>query len=643
VQIVAGLVPLEQPPSDPGFCNEGGCVWGADFERINPRYFDFADRRILHLLDADIVPAIVGGWSGVLAQMGVAKMKRHWRYIIARYGAYPVFWISGGEIFDPPQDAPRRAGEAFWRDSINPGWTEVARYIRATDPYAHPFTVHEQPPPFDFPVQDESLMDFDLFQNGQRGWWSMAVGVAQLNLHYARTTVTKPLVQGEIGYEGHFNMHFEDFQRNAFWLAMLNGAAGHTYGADATWGAVGGDKATHRWLASLRDWEEGMKLPGSYQVGLGAKLLRQYQWWRFAPYPEWITSRGTTLLEPRTQINGFDLGTLKTASDLQATLGENQSPEGEWQARDGNFRQPYAAGIPGEVRFIYIPNRPPFTGTPPTVLGLERGVRYNAYLWDPSFGVRVDLGTVERPAAGDKIFADAFAGAKSTAWIDDSGETAIRTREVLQVRGPMRAVVKGLSEVDAVATVEAQSHAHAALLLRYRGPDDYVAAEYSPQDKSLHVLERRSGTEGQALGKISLPAIGGKIRLSIEVRGNQAAASLTNGERTYTTPIVDLSDILPGGAGLLYRDEDEVQSFDNFELRRSPTLVKDGPLQRKLIDAQGKYRGELTGPGWEDFGENKGILLDAYRPERLPTNRSDWILVLERQLQEKGVTKSDVN
>ena len=120
--------------------------------------------------------------------MGIEKMKKHWRYIIARYGAYPVVWIAGGEVSDPA-DAPT-------------GWPEVLRYIRETDPYHHPLTVHEKVPPYDSAIPDESLTDFDMFQPGHTGWPSIATAIAQLDKHYARTTVTKPLVVGEIDYEG---------------------------------------------------------------------------------------------------------------------------------------------------------------------------------------------------------------------------------------------------------------------------------------------------------------------------------------------------------------------------------------------------------------------------------------------------------
>jgi hypothetical protein len=69
---------------------------------VNPEYFEYADRRIRHLVDNGIMPAIVGAWGrGRLRRhgvIGVAGLKRHWRHLVARYGAYPVCWMLGGEI-----------------------------------------------------------------------------------------------------------------------------------------------------------------------------------------------------------------------------------------------------------------------------------------------------------------------------------------------------------------------------------------------------------------------------------------------------------------------------------------------------------------------------------------------------------------
>ena len=409
VQICGGLVPSfeEVAPTDPGFCNEGGCVWDAGFKRINPRYFDYVDRRIQYLLAHGLVPAIVGGWRGVLAQMGVSKMEQHWRYLIARYGAYPVFWIAGGEVYDPPPSQSRqglRVGKEVI-DLRQAGWTQIVRFIRATDPYHHPLTVHEVDPPFDSAIQDGTLTDFDLFQAGHRGWPSIATEIALLDKHYARTTVTKPLVVGEVGYEGIFDDHREDFQRAAFWLGMLNGAAGHTYGAVGTWESYGSAKPFHRLKISFKSWREGMALPGSYQVGLGAKLLQKYRWSEIQPHPEWVSPHGTTLLEPNSQISGFDIDLIQALAD-EPLPSANELPLGEWHNVHGNWRSPYAAGIPRRLRLIYLPYFG-FTEYPrPVINGIEAGARYHAYYWEPALGIKVDLGLVHGPRGSAAGYVD---------------------------------------------------------------------------------------------------------------------------------------------------------------------------------------------------------------------------------------------
>jgi hypothetical protein len=611
VQIVAGLVPgEEQSPSDPGYCNEGGCVWNPGFKQINPKFFDFADRRVQHLVDSEIAPAIVGAWSEKVGELGVAKLKKHWRYVIARYGAYPVFWIVGGEVSDPPGKSPSTD------DPVPGGWTEIARYLRATDPYHHPITVHEVAASTDLPLQDESLTDFHLFQPSHADWSSIAVEVAQLDLHYARTDVTKPLVVGEIGYERLGGVHLEDFQRVAFWLSTLNGAAGFTYGANGVWESYTADKQFHRWKWSFMTWQEGMNLPGSYQVGLGAKLVRQYPWWRFEPHPEWLSQpRGTTLFEPRAgENNKFRIG-------VQADWGSpefNTTPgPDEWKEHNGNFRLPYAAGVPREVRFIYVPSFGLLSPPPPTILGLEPGVRYHAYYWEPSYGIKFDLGAVEAPLPGAILRREKFEEAGNSAW---SGN-----------------LLNGVNQKDLAASVGVHSDAEAGLVLRFHDAGNYVAAVYSPKEKTVYLLDRKDGVDGKPLAATPIPVIATNLRLSAEVRGGWAEVSVTDGQHTYSSEIVSVSNTAAGGAGLLHKNDGAT-----LELRQSPTLVTDTHLEKKLYDAQGNYRGELVGPGmdlgppfgaptsWDDFGKEKILLLDSYRPERLPA-AGDWVLVLENQ------------
>jgi len=140
------------------------------------------------------------------------------------------------DLADAPTAVAHRVPSSYkWALLQGSGWTEVARYVRAIDPSHHPLTVNEWSLPVDFPLQSEALTDFDQVQPAHFGWPSIGSEVMQLNQRYSQTDLTKPVVVGEIGYEQIFGTHYEDFQRTAFWLGMLNGAAGYTYGAAPTY------------------------------------------------------------------------------------------------------------------------------------------------------------------------------------------------------------------------------------------------------------------------------------------------------------------------------------------------------------------------------------------------------------------------
>jgi hypothetical protein len=96
VQIVAGLYP-DMDWYDERGANEAGFPWARDFSAVNPAYFDMADLRIAHLVRAGIVPCIVGEWGYFMDIAGPEVLKKHWRYLIARYSAYPVVWCAAGE------------------------------------------------------------------------------------------------------------------------------------------------------------------------------------------------------------------------------------------------------------------------------------------------------------------------------------------------------------------------------------------------------------------------------------------------------------------------------------------------------------------------------------------------------------------
>lgn len=342
VQIVCGPYP-DEAMLESRWENEGGKPYQtADFSVVNPASFEFTDRRIEHLVDAGIVPVIFGGWGrpqaggkSTLAQVGLDGFKRHWRNVIARYGALPVIWAVGGEA----------------KDSYGP-WAELARYVKATDPYRHPLTYHAPAHPRQA-IKDNDVFDFDMVGIGHDGFRTAAQSLEMMRSCLSRTPV-RPALCGEACYEGHMQTNFQDLQRHLFWSFMLSGAAGHTYGAAGVWHAgVDGDPGidpVYDWTT----WREGMNYPGSTQLGLGKRLLERYPWSRFEVHPEW--------------------------------------------AEEDCF----AAGIPGKVRFIYRPKRGLYDWKGVVVKGLEPDVRYAGFYFDPATGRRFDQGVIHAPA-GDYV------------------------------------------------------------------------------------------------------------------------------------------------------------------------------------------------------------------------------------------------
>ena len=169
-----------------------------------------------------------------------------------------------------------------------------------------------------------------------------------------------PVLVGEVNYEGILDGSRQDVQRFVFWASILSGAGGHTYGANGIWQVntarqpYGPSPYGGCWGGP--PWDVAAKLPGSEQIGIAKRLLTRYPWWRLEPHPEWT--------EPR------------------------------W-SKD-NYELPYAAGIPGELRIVFIP----VIFTQLKMKSLEPGVVYRAFFFDPRTGDEHALGDVAADAQG---------------------------------------------------------------------------------------------------------------------------------------------------------------------------------------------------------------------------------------------------
>jgi hypothetical protein len=366
VQTVIGFNP-ETDFDDVQNVNEGGQPWisdGKEYVAINPKYFDAVDKRIQWLVDNGIAPCIVGSWGYHRKWLSVERLKAHWRYLIARYGAYPVFWCAAGEVM-MTYEQYLGSGTVTLEKKAGADWSLVAKHIRTIDPYHHPLTAHPAGGAGQLSSWaniEPDLLDFHMIQPAH-DLHCIVRGIQQVKEGRGLTPV-KPVVNAEQAYEGHLQSNYQNVVRLGFWTGFLAGNAGHTYGAAGIFNANDRERPVgnrpHVGKYDDITWDEAMQYPGSGQVGLGKKLLCRYEWWRFEPHPEWA-----------------------------ALSNQGKNPES----------MAHAAGIPGKLRIIYIPTRI-YSWTGPVVKQLERDVRYRAFYFDPIRAKEYKLGEVKPEGDG---------------------------------------------------------------------------------------------------------------------------------------------------------------------------------------------------------------------------------------------------
>jgi len=112
-----------------------------------------------------------------------------------------------------------------------------------------------------------------------------------------------------------------------------------------------------------------------------------------------------------------------------------------------------------------------------------------------------------------------------------------------------------------------------------------------------------------------VPEIGPKIHLTAAACGKYAAMVMTDGKRTYYTPVVTVGNTTAGKTGLWLFQIGDRQEYDNFELSRAkfaPAIpVPDKQAAPRGVDAKVVR-----------------LRTDEYRAPNVPSPQ-DWVLVLE--------------
>jgi hypothetical protein len=396
--VVAGLVP-EFGLFSPLMASEGGQPW-QDMGRgpINPAFYDVPDEKIDYLVGKGIVPCIVGAWGSWAAVLGREKVMQHWRYVVARYGAYPVVWCLAGEVEAPDPFAPmdgeeQDPGEAQkWIDEFGDEemaaqveiWEDAAKLIGEIDAFGRLRTVH--PCPYlawssSGAFKSRDSVELDMLQTGHEG--RKSVPRTMDHVHETLAHRDKPVVNGECSYEGIFDSCWQDVQRFLFWSHMLSGTAGHTYGTMAI-SSFNSREDPRMPLSrvSVHFWEDAIDWLGAAHVGIGRRILEGLEWNELEP--------DQAAIEPAAGADDWFL--------------------------------PFAAGLPGDRLLAYVPGLGMtsdddwFKFETLRLHGLRPGAGHRLTFIDPRTGV---------PSPGPELLADAEGDATLTSdyfWVTPTAE-----------------------------------------------------------------------------------------------------------------------------------------------------------------------------------------------------------------------------
>lgn len=311
IQIVVGFPP-EADITSKEAKNSGGAPFDSS-GKINHKYFDEVDKKISYMVEIGLVPCIVGGWGQHIDILGVDKIKELWQEIVARYSKYPVIFCLTGELdaFDPRLPANsskpptiflakqalgilpnsmrekiikmRRAVKAILSSKKDKArlksriekWQEIAEFIKKINYDKHLIIAHvSQKVTADNLLEHPDWLSIDSIQSGHS---KDAIPFMVSSILNSK----KMIINLEPWYEGILGNFNDYYQRVAFWLCILSGAKGHSYGAHGIWQMADNDNFMKHWGNS--DWREAINFPGAVQLGKSVKFLQNYDWWKMSP------------------------------------------------------------------------------------------------------------------------------------------------------------------------------------------------------------------------------------------------------------------------------------------------------------------------------------------------------------------------
>ncbi|MDZ7721351.1 MAG: DUF4038 domain-containing protein [candidate division KSB1 bacterium] len=244
---------------DEFWANEGGTAFeltstGKNYNKLNPQYYQWIDRRIKYMNDLGMVPVIFFTWAQEYMKFTNAQFKLFEKYLVSRWAAYNVMWCICGEYNEAYSEGTTTASE----------WSDHGRYVYGLDPYDHIITYH--------PSGRGSCAEF-----GGTEWLGCIMhqtdGSEHNNVLNDRI-YSKPVVNGEYAYPG-----WDEYGklREGAWEVFTAGGFS-TAGFFRTFAPDKGG------------WDPEADMQEQLEYMYYIEFVEKTRWWELQPHDELVTN-----------------------------------------------------------------------------------------------------------------------------------------------------------------------------------------------------------------------------------------------------------------------------------------------------------------------------------------------------------------
>lgn len=248
---------------------------------IDIKAFRDIDRKFNYLIEKGfVINTSIGSahnFALVLGKKGAEMLAKYW---VARYGAYPLIWMTAQEV-----DLDKHKYLEIWK--------AAAQTIHKYDDYRHPHSAHLWDNSNPTLFNSDNWHNFHMIQAGHIIWGGGTQTKDFYEKYYMNNPI-KPMLESEANYEnlGKDKICTATDIRNAAYKSILCGSFGFGYGVQGIWQNCYTETECGCCMDwGIMTWFEGLNAEGGEQMYYLKNLFNSHEWYKLVPRfnsPEWI-------------------------------------------------------------------------------------------------------------------------------------------------------------------------------------------------------------------------------------------------------------------------------------------------------------------------------------------------------------------